>query len=158
MWRENPERELKLKKKKFLLFQFESQLAAKWRSGEEDSMFVAETASLLDLFPELSKEDTEVFKSFHDFSANCGIPIATILLSKQENCRVCKKPLLLDPNTHVVVVYDEHRGTYLGSRVTKNCNTCKVHEHYGYWTTTGKRQFETDITMDCLDIMAIWRR
>ena len=27
-------------------------------------MFVAETASLLDLFPELSKEDTEVFKSF----------------------------------------------------------------------------------------------
>ena len=41
-------------------------------------------------------------------------------------------------------VYDEHRGTYLGSRVTKNCNTCKVHEHYGYWTTSGKRQFETD--------------
>ena len=50
VWRENPERELKLKKKKFLLFQFESQLAAKWRSGEEDSMFVAETASLLDFF------------------------------------------------------------------------------------------------------------
>ena len=107
-------------------------------------MFVAETASLLDLFPEVSKEDTEVFKSFHDFSVNCGNPIATILVSKQENCRMCKKPLLLDPNTHVVVIYDEHRGTYLGSRVTKNCNTCKVHEHYGYWTTSGKRQFETD--------------
>ena len=62
-------------------------------SGEEDSMFVAETASLLDLFPELSKEDTEVFKtSFHDFNVNCGIPIAAILVSKQENCRMCKKP------------------------------------------------------------------
>ena len=102
-------------------------------------MFVAETASWRHLFPELSKEDTEVFKSFHDLSANCGIPIATILVSKQENCRICEKPLLLDPNTHVVVVYDEHRGKYLGSRVTKDCNTSKVHEHYGYLTTNGKK-------------------
>ena len=62
-------------------------------------MFVPETASLLDLFPELSKEGTEVFKtSFHDFSVNCGIPIAAILVSKQENCRMCKKPLLLLDN------------------------------------------------------------
>ena len=69
VWRENPERELQLKKKKF-----------SHTSGEEDSMFVAETASLLDLFPELSKGDTEVFKtSFHDFSVNCGIPIEAIL-------------------------------------------------------------------------------
>ena len=86
--RENPERELQLKKKKF-----------SDTSGEEDSMFVAETASLLDLFPELSKEGTEVFKtSFHDFSVNFGIPIAAILVSKQENCRMCKKPLLLLDN------------------------------------------------------------
>ena len=86
--RENPERELQLKKKKF-----------SDTSGEEVSMFVAETASLLDLFPELSKEGTEMFKtSFHDFSVNCGIPIAAILASKQENCRMCKKPLLLLDN------------------------------------------------------------
>ena len=68
-------------------------------SGEEDSMFAAETASLLDLFPELSKEGTEVFKtSFHDFSVNCGIPIAAIHVSKQKNCQMCKKPLLLLDN------------------------------------------------------------
>ena len=69
-------------------------------SGEVDSMFAAETASLLDLFPELSKEGkTFKFKtSFHDFSLNCGIPIAAILVSKQENCRMCKKPLLLLDN------------------------------------------------------------
>ena len=86
--RENPERELQLKKRKF-----------SDTSGEKDSMFVAETASLLDLFPELSKEGTEVFKtSFHDFSVNCGIPIEAILVSKQENCRMCKKPLLLLDN------------------------------------------------------------
>ena len=83
--RENPERELQLEKKKF-----------SDTSGEEDSMFVAETESLLDLFPELSKEDTEVFKmSFHDFSVNCGIPIAAILVSKQENYRMCKKTLVV---------------------------------------------------------------
>ena len=40
--RENPERELQLKKKK----------SSSDTSGEEDSMFVAETASLLDLFPQ----------------------------------------------------------------------------------------------------------
>ena len=89
--RENPERELQLKKKKF-----------SDTSGEEDSMFVAETASLLDLFPELSKEGTEVFKtSFYDFSVNCGIPIAAILVSKQENCRMCKKPLLFNTGQRV---------------------------------------------------------
>ena len=62
-------------------------------------MLVAETESLLDLFPELSKEDTEVFKtSFQDFSVNSSIPIAAIRVSKQENCRICKKPLLLLDN------------------------------------------------------------
>ena len=52
VWRENPERVLQLKKKKF-----------SHTSGEENSMFFAETASLLDLFPELSKEYIEVFKT-----------------------------------------------------------------------------------------------
>ena len=49
--------------RKFLLFQF----------AREDSMFVAETASLRDLLPELSIEDTELFKSFHDFSVNSAV-------------------------------------------------------------------------------------
>ena len=46
--------------------------------------------------------------------------------------------------THVVVIYRERRGTYLGSRVTKYCNNCKVYEHHGYWTMEGERKFETD--------------
>ena len=49
-------------------------------SGKKDSMFVAETASLQHVFPELSKEDTEVLKSFHDFSVNCGISLSQRLL------------------------------------------------------------------------------
>ena len=61
VWRENPEKELKFKKYKFsdatAISSFLIWVAA---SGEEDSMFVAKTASLLDLFPELGKEDTSV--------------------------------------------------------------------------------------------------
>lgn len=136
VWGDNPENEVNSKKRK------------KTDSfDEKESMFVAETDSLLDLFPEIRKEGSEVFNSFHNFSVSCGNPMATILVTKQETCRMCKKPLLLDPNTHVVVIYDEQRGTYLGSRVTKNCNSCKVHEHYGYWTCKGKRHFE----IDCLE-------
>ena len=112
--------------------------------GEDVSVFIAETGSLLDLYPELKKERLQVFKSFHDFSVQCGNPIATILVSKRENCRICNKLLLLDGNTHVVVIYHEQYGTYLGSRVTKYCNNCKVHEHYGYWTVNGERKFEED--------------
>ena len=49
-------------------------------------MFVAETASLLDLFPKLSKEGTEVFKtSFHDFSVNCGKPY------RSDSCKETRK-------------------------------------------------------------------
>ena len=94
VWPENPEREFKLKKKKFLD-----------SSGEEDSMFVAETSTLLDLFPELSKGDIEMFKSFHDFSANCGSPIATIA---EYGKKKKKKLLLLDPNTPQEIHFWNH--------------------------------------------------
>ena len=68
--------------------------------------------------------------------------MASVLASKREFCRICLKPLIMDSKRHVVVIYHEQRGTYLGSRVTKFCNNCKVHEHYGYWTVNGERQFE----------------
>ena len=48
---------------------------------------------------------------------------------------MCKKPLLLDPNAHIVVVYDEHRGTYLESRVTK----IATHARCMHTTVTGQR-------------------
>ena len=89
--RENPERELQLKKKKF-----------SDTSGEEDSMFVAETASLLDLFPELSKEGTEVsktsFVTLHGKTVNKVIARArhgpntfARYLSNTLSVRICKK-------------------------------------------------------------------
>ena len=45
--------------------------------------------------------------------------MATVLISTQEKCRMCGKALAVDPNFHVVVIYHEQRGSYLGSRVTK---------------------------------------
>ena len=48
---------------------------------------------------------------------------------------------MLDPNTHVVVVYDEHRGTYLGSRESQKIAT---HARCMNTTVTGQG-------MDCLE-------
>ena len=84
------------------------------------------------------------FPDFHNFSLNSGKPLATILVTTQERCRMCGKALAVDPNTHIVVIYHEQRGSYLGSRVTKCCRTCKVYEHYCYWTQEGKCHFNDD--------------
>ena len=84
------------------------------------------------------------FPDFHNFSLNSGKPLATILVTTQERCRMCGKTLAVDPDTHIVVIHHEQRGSYLGSRVTKCCRTCKVYEHYGYWTQEGQRHFNDD--------------
>ena len=43
-----------------------------------------------------------------------------------------------------VIIYSNHRGTYLGSRLTKLCRKCKIYEHHGYWFVDGKRHFDRD--------------
>ena len=84
------------------------------------------------------------FPDFHNFSLNSRKPMAAVLVSTQERCRMCRKALAVDPNTHVVVIYHEQRDSYLGLRVTKCCRTCKVYDHYGYLTLEGKRHFNDD--------------
>ena len=81
------------------------------------------------------------FPDFQNFSLNSGKPMATVLVSSQEKCRICGKAQGVDPNTHIVVIYHEQSGSYLGSRLTNWCCTCKVYEHYGYWTLERKRHF-----------------
>ena len=70
------------------------------------------------LFPEFGDVERG-FPDFHNFSLNSGKPMATVLVSLQERCRGCNKVLAVDPNTHVVVIYHEQRGSHLASRVTK---------------------------------------
>lgn len=89
------------------------------------------------LFPEFGDVERG-FPDFHNFCLNSGKPMATVLVSLQERCRICTKVLVVDSNTHVVVIYHEQRGRYLALRVTKYCRTCKIYEHYGDWTQEKK--------------------
>ena len=69
----------------------------------------------------------------------CRQPMGTVFVTDRENCRKCGKCLILEKKCHLVVVYHTMRGTYLGSRLAKECYSCKIHEHYGNWTMDGKK-------------------
>ena len=113
----------------------------------EDASFASEVERFIYLFPEFGNVERG-FPDFHNFCLNSGKPMATVLVSLREKCRNCSKVLVVDANTHVVVIYHEQRGSYLASRVTKHCRTCKIYEHYGYWTQERKRHFDDDCLMN----------
>ena len=58
--------------------------------------------------------------------------MGAIFMTKREKYRFCLESLILDEKSNVVVVYHGEFGTYLGSRMSKRCKSCKVFEHYGY--------------------------
>ena len=83
---------------------------------EDEASFVATCKNLTFFHPELMSVTTEqTFRDLHDFTIECGKPLATIFCSEMENCRACGKML----DGHPVVIYHSQRGTYLGSRLTK---------------------------------------
>ena len=86
---------------------------------EDSSTFVAESGSLLQLVPSLKESSHEELKQFHDFTLECGHPIASLLVSQHQSCRKCGQALVLEKKRHVVVIYHSVRGSYLGSRMTK---------------------------------------
>ena len=92
------------------------------RLDGEDQSFAREVEGFFYLFPEFGDVDRG-FPYFPNFSLSSGKPIATVLVSTQDRCRMCGEALAVDPNTHVVVIYHEQRGSYLGSRVTKCCGS-----------------------------------
>ena len=102
--------------------------------------FVAECEGLAYLKGSVVSEKI-LFQELHDISLELGQPLATVLVSSQETCRICGKTLVVESKVHPVVIYSLHRGTYLGSCVTKVCRRCKAYEHYGYWTHGRKKQF-----------------
>ena len=79
------------------------------------SIFATETQNLLHFHSSLFKSDRELFRAFHDFSMNCGKAIATVLSSLREICRMCGLKLAFKNTVIPVVIYSNHRGTYLGS-------------------------------------------
>ena len=118
-------------------------------SGDDDTaIFVAQSQSLVQLYPAVQEPADKLFREFHDFSISCGQPLASLLISTRTSCRKCGKALKVEQKrVHVVVIYHSERGTYLGSRVTKNCRNCKVYEHYGFWTDDGVKHIDAG----CLD-------
>ena len=111
--------------------------------GTGDEIFVGESESLFYLYPDLGNVQHR-FNEFQEFSLSCEQPMGAVLITKREVCRLCKKVLSVDPNSHVVVVYHEQRGTYLATRIPKSCRVCKVYEHCGFWTQGVKKQFDED--------------
>ena len=68
-------------------------------------------------------------------------------MSNQETCRICNGNLTIVGGGKDVIVYHMTRGTYLGSRFTKQCRKSKLKEHYGFFNHRGKRIFD----QDCLE-------
>ena len=104
--------------------------------------FTAEAQTLLYLTPDVVMSSARQFQQFHDFTLQNGLPMATILITQREDCRKCGKPLLIEKNSHPVIVYHTGRGTYLGSRFIKQCRRCQINEHYGYWTIKGQKYYD----------------
>ncbi len=113
---------------------------------KEDMWFAGETRSLLYLCKSgnVTKGFKADFREFHDFSINCSMPMASVLVSKRDSCRRCNRILVVDGKPHVVVIYHIFLGSYLGCRITKCCRKCKIYEHYGFWLENGERYFDEE--------------
>ncbi len=111
-------------------------------SREEVDRFVAFVDNLLFMYPEICGHDS--FSSFSNFCTGNGVNYGAVLVSERENCRLCDRKLATLPNGKEVVIYHLTRGTYLGTRFTKQCRKCKVQEHYRYFNHDGKRLFDED--------------
>ena len=73
----------------------------------------------------MSATTTQTFWNLHDFTVNCGKPMALIFRSERDSCQKCGKSLFTDKEGHPFVVYHSQRGTYLGSRLTKLCRVLR---------------------------------
>ena len=71
--------------------------------------------------------------------------MATILPTTKDACKKCNEQLSLDYKPHPVIIYSLHRGTYLGSPLSKICRKCKLHQYYGYCTQDRKKLHDQDI-------------
>ena len=80
----------------------------------------------------MSAKTRQTFRDLHDFTIECGKPLATISCSERDNCQKCGKRLSIEKHGHPVVVYHSERGSHFGSRLTKLCRVCKIYGHYGY--------------------------
>ena len=107
--------------------------------GEDLTVFVAETESLLDLFPEIKEGRMEMFKAFHNFSVDCGKPMATILVFKRDNCRIRNRTLLHTSWSFIMNVVERTWGQE--SRSIATIARCMNTMATGQWKVRGSSKW-----------------
>lgn len=110
--------------------------------NEEVDHFATFVDNFLYMHPDMCERNS--FKSFNYFCCAKGVNFSAVFISKRQDCRLCGRKLTTLPNGKEIVVYHQTRGTYLGTRFTKQCRKCKVQEHYGFFNHAGKRVFNED--------------
>ena len=91
--------------------------------------FAAKCEGLIFLNKAILTLEKKLFHEFHDWSLLSGQPMASVLVSSHEVCRICCKTLTVNSKIQPIVIYSSYRGTYLGLRITKVCHKCKLYEH-----------------------------
>jgi len=109
---------------------------------QEVSIFCAEVKSILDIYPGIIRKNGK--NELHKYGLDSNFPTGGLLMTDAENCRKCHKKLVLDKKTHPVIIYHLTEGSMIGCRGTKFCRSCKIYEHYGYWTTNGEKHHEVN--------------
>lgn len=116
--------------------------------GEADSLssFSTFIDNMNFVYPDIfSGRDS--FNVFYEFCVAENLAYGAVFVSNRETCRICNGNPTIVGGSKDVIVYHMTRGTYLGSRFTKQCRKCKLQEHYGFSNHRGKRIFD----QDCLE-------
>ena len=91
--------------------------------------FAAECEGLIFLNKAILTSEKKLFHEFHEWSLLSGQPMASVLVSSHEVCRICSKMLTVNSKIQPIVIYRSYCGTYLGLRITKVCHKCRLYKH-----------------------------
>ncbi|KXJ21076.1 hypothetical protein AC249_AIPGENE27746 [Exaiptasia diaphana] len=148
---------IKLKKlclilRRFVLQSPHERIKAKLSGDEEAAAteFAAQCESLNAIYPEVAaKDEKELRKVLHGYGIDSNIPTGYLLMTNRQKCRCCGKELSVENKPHNLMVYDLKHGPLVGSRMTKICRRCDIHEHCGYWTLKGFKHYDKESLDDC---------
>ena len=100
------------------------------------------------LEPETFISENDLEKELHAFIGHKKQPLGIILLSPNNNCKICKSSLIVKADRPSrVTVYTDNYGTIGSTHYRKVCkrfrSSCPFVQHYGFYSMGG-----TDITYD----------
>lgn len=77
--------------KEFVYGEADSSSSKSGSSSLDVESFVAESESVLYMYPGILLQNEHLFQEFHNFSLERGKPMATILVTHRKQCRNCGK-------------------------------------------------------------------